>query len=95
MTQRDPLPGDKGIGNSRDGRISRPRIRPLTGDEIEIGLSGFPPLLTVDEAARLLRVSKSTLYGHVSRGKYRDAVKRGRPLVFYRDRLVRDYFRNR
>ncbi|MEQ9617043.1 MAG: helix-turn-helix domain-containing protein [Phycisphaerales bacterium] len=51
--------------------------------------------MTVDEAARLLRVSKSTLYGHVSRGKYRDAVKRGRPLVFYRDRLVRDYFRNR
>lgn len=73
----------------------RPRHRPLAQDELGTGLSEYPPLLTVDEAARLLRVSKSTLYGHVSRGKYRDAVKRGRPLVFYRDRLVRDYFRNR
>lgn len=85
--------GGNGERRSSEGGSSRPR--PLARDELGVGLSNYPPLLTIDEAARLLRVSKSTLYGHVSRGKYRDAVKRGRPLVFYRDRLVRDYFRGR
>ena len=87
--------GDEQSRRVTNDRTGHARPRSLSSEELDSGIGSFPPLLTVDEAARLLRVSKSTLYGQVSRGKYRDAVKRGRPLVFYRDRLVRDYFRGR
>ncbi len=72
---------------------SRPAPRSLTREELAGPLSEYPPIMTPDEAARLLRVSKSTLYHHVSRGQYRAAVKRGKPLRFWRDRLVREFFR--
>jgi len=71
------------------------RTGPLTRDELAGPLSGCPPFLTADEAARLLRVSKSTLYHHVSRGTFRGAVKPGKPLIFWRDRLVKAWFRPR
>lgn len=62
---------------------------------IDDSLSGYPPILTPDQAARLLQISKSTLYHHVSRGRYRGAVRRGHPLRFHRDLLVREFFRGR
>lgn len=68
---------------------------PLTDDELRHSLDGVPPILGVDQAARLLGVARSTLYHQVSRGRYRGAVKRGRPLLFFRDRLVREAFRPR
>ena len=43
------------------------------------------------EAAMLLRLKLSTLYRHVSEGKYSSAVKRGKPLRFWRDRLVQEF----
>lgn len=55
--------------------------------------SGYAPILTPDEAARMLRISKSTLYQHISAGRYRSAVKRGKPLRFLRDQLVREFFK--
>ena len=84
------------MGASPFGRGgARPAWRSGLSDE-ELGcLSGYPPLMTADEAARLLRISKSTLYSHVSAGRFRSAVKRGKPLLFFRDRLVRDYFAGR
>lgn len=53
----------------------------------------YPPLLTVQEAASLLRLRVSTVYRHVSEGKYRKAVRRGKPLRFYRDQLVKEFMR--
>lgn len=78
------------------GRPPVRRSRPITRDEIESAIDPreYPPVLTPDEAARLLRVSKSTIYHMVSRGCYRDAVRRGKPLRFWRDRLVRAYFKH-
>jgi excisionase family DNA binding protein len=65
--------------------------RKLTQTELDIALWNFPPVLTPREAARLLRIKVSTLYRHVSEGRYRAAVKRGKPLRFWRDRLIQEF----
>lgn len=69
--------------------------RKLKTDEIRAALDplDLPPILTLKEAARLLRLAESTLYRHVSEGRYAGAVKRGKPLAFWRDRLVQEYMR--
>ncbi len=62
--------------------------RKLTSQEMESALTGYPPILTPDEAAAILQLKVSTLYRHVSEGRYARAVRRGKPLRFWRDRLV-------
>ena len=80
--------------SSSDRRRAWRKPPPLTDDELAGALSDVPPIMTVDEAARFLRISKSTLYSRVSQGRYRDAVRRGKPMVFFRDRLARALFRD-
>ena len=80
--------------SSTDSRRGWLKPRPFSDAEISGALSDLPPILTVDEAARLLRISKSTLYSRVSQGRYRDAVRRGKPLMLWRDRLARAAFRD-
>jgi excisionase family DNA binding protein len=65
--------------------------RKLTLPELENSLTALPPILTPTEAARLLRLELSTLYRHVSEGRYGSAVRRGKPLRFWRDRLVQEF----
>lgn len=49
-----------------------------------------PALLTVDEAAKLLRVPKGTIYDWRSRGLLDTCSRRvGRRVLFVRDRLLR------
>jgi excisionase family DNA binding protein len=48
----------------------------------------FPPILTPDQAASLLQIGKNTLYRKVSEGCFSAAVRRGKPLRFWRDRLI-------
>jgi len=67
--------------------------RKLTQTELDAALGKLPPVLTPDEAAQLLRLKLSTLYRHVSEGRYGSAVKRGKPLRFWRDRLVKEFMR--
>ena len=69
--------------------------RKLTAQEIGHALetTEWPPILTPQEAARLLRLRVSTLYRHVSEGRYGGAVKRGKPLRFWRDRLIQEFMR--
>ena len=53
----------------------------------------FSPVLTVDEAAELLRVPKSTIYDWSSRGMLRGSARRvGKHLRIFRDRLLRQVF---
>ncbi|MCB9838997.1 MAG: hypothetical protein H6813_06630 [Phycisphaeraceae bacterium] len=66
--------------------------KPLNRREIHDAVGHLPPFIGADVASRVLGVSKSTLYKRVARGEYRDAVKRGKPLVFWRDRLIRRHF---
>lgn len=63
----------------------------LTQQEIESSLNQYPPILTPEEAAKLLQLKLSTLYRHCSEGKYSGAVKRGKPIRFWRDRLIQDF----
>jgi len=65
--------------------------RKLTCTELEAALRDIPPILTPEEAASVLRIKVSTLYRHVSEGRYGGAVKRGKPLRFWRDRLVKEF----
>jgi excisionase family DNA binding protein len=69
--------------------------RKLTADEILGAVNGtsWPLILTPEEAANLLRLKVSTLYRHVSEGRYHAAVKRGKPLRFWRDRLIQEFMR--
>ena len=65
----------------------------LTKDEVANAVDPYPPVLTPPEAAKLLRIKVSTLYRHVSEGKYGSSVKRGKPLRFWRDRLVIEFMK--
>ena len=65
--------------------------RKLTQAELETALKDLPPVLLPQEAAALLRLKITTLYRHVSEGRYSGAVKRGKPLRFWRDRLVQEF----
>lgn len=65
--------------------------RKLTQQEISASMPEYPPILTPQEAAGLLRIELSTLYRHLSEGKYNSAVKRGKPVRFWRDRLIQDF----
>lgn len=69
--------------------------RKLRSDEISDSFDSthYPPILTPQEAAQLLRLKISTLYRHVSEGRYGGAVKRGKPLRFWRDRLIQEFMR--
>jgi excisionase family DNA binding protein len=69
--------------------------RKLSIDEIAAapGVATLPPIMTPDEAAALLRLKLSTLYRKVSEGCFGGAVKRGKPLRFWRDRLVQEFMR--
>ena len=67
--------------------------RKLTQGELDPALANVPPVLTPQEAANLLRIKVSTLYRHVCEGRYGSAVKRGKPLRFWRDRLVQEFMR--
>lgn len=48
----------------------------------------LPPALTVDEAARLLRVNRKTLYDAVRDGRVPGVVRMGRTIRIGRDALL-------
>jgi excisionase family DNA binding protein len=53
----------------------------------------FPPVLSVEQAARLLQVPKATVYDWSSRGLLRGCSRRvGKHLRFFRDRLITTIF---
>jgi excisionase family DNA binding protein len=55
--------------------------------------SAIPVVLTVDEAAALLRVSKETIYDWSSRGLLKGCCRKvGKHLRFFRDRLLQKVF---
>lgn len=73
----------------------QPRSSGLTGAEIEraFRLGDHPPILSVKQAARMVGESESAIYRRVARGEFRSAINgRGKPLRFWRDRFVKEYF---
>lgn len=66
----------------------------LTTEEIQAAVdpASFPPLLTVRQAAALLQMSHHTLYKLAGDRRYAAAAARGKPLRFWRDRLLQIFF---
>jgi hypothetical protein len=53
----------------------------------------FPPVLDVQLVSRLLRLPVQTIYQMSSQGQFANcALKRGKRLLFYRDRLLQTIF---
>ncbi len=50
----------------------------------------FPPVLSLDQAAKLAHLVPSTLKRKVSEGHFMESVKRGKPLLFWRDKFVKE-----
>lgn len=65
--------------------------RKLTQQELGSALQKYPPIMTLSQASELLQLEISTIYRHISEGRYSGAVKRGKPLRFWRDRLIQEF----
>ena len=50
----------------------------------------YPPILCLKQASALAGPKPSTLKRKCSEGAFRKSVKRGKPLLFWRDRFVQD-----
>ncbi len=84
--QEDPSPTPK-------RRRATPR---LTQTEIAAAIEAvqakYPPILKLVEAAELARRTPGTLKRQISEGKFADCVRRGKPLLVWRDRFIKQIF---
>jgi len=56
--------------------------------------TNIPMILTLDEAAEIARCAPQTLRRHVSEGQYKDCVSRGKPLLFFRDKFIKEVMKD-
>lgn len=76
--------------------VARPSFAPLTQSDIREAFAApsvLPPILSLAEAASLVKLRPQTLKRKVSEGLYARSVVRGKPLRFWRDRLVAEVMR--
>jgi hypothetical protein len=66
----------------------------LTMEEIQAAVdpTAYPPLLNVHQAASLLQMSHHTVYKLAGDKRFAGATARGKPLRFWRDRLLQLFF---
>jgi hypothetical protein len=80
------------IRHGRRQMAMRPiRRKPLALDEVETAFKNeaqFPPLLSLDEAAQLAHFATTTIKRLASEGYFRNSVRLGKPIAFWRDRFV-------
>ena len=65
--------------------------KPLMSGEIETAFrtdTQFPPLLSLEQAAGLSHFAPGTIKRLASEGYFRDSIRRGKPIAFWRDRFV-------
>lgn len=65
--------------------------KPLSRDEVEAAFKNdprFPPLLSLEQAAQLAHLAPSTIKRLASEGFFRNSVRRGKPIAFWRDRFI-------
>jgi len=55
----------------------------------------YPPVLNLKQAAEISGVATSTLKRHISEGRYKDCVSRGKPLRFWRDKFVQEAMKDK
>ena len=78
MEQDSPAVAGNDVQSAQDG---------ARGDAGDPAVT-LPPGLTVDEAARLLRVNRKTLYDAVREGRVPGVVRMGRTIRIGRDALL-------
>ena len=71
--------------------ISRSEIRRA----FELLSDKYPPVLNLKQAAEIAGVATSTLKRHVSEGRYKDCVSRGKPLRFWRDKFIQEAMKDK
>ncbi len=50
----------------------------------------YPPVLNLQQAAAIANLAPGTLKRKVSEGCFKNSVKRGKPLLFWRDQFVQE-----
>jgi hypothetical protein len=68
-----------------------PGRKTLSRDEVEAAFKNdtrFPPLLSLDQAAKLSHFAPSTIKRLASEGFFCNSVRRGKPIAFWRDRFI-------
>jgi predicted DNA-binding transcriptional regulator AlpA len=92
--ETDKPPKHAGVPSRRKLRPRRDLDAAPTSAEIQsaVDATTYPPILDVHQAAALLQVSIHTVYRAVSEGRFKTAVRRGKPLRFWRDRLIAEFF---
>jgi hypothetical protein len=83
--------GPAGASVTAEEQDHRPDFEPLTVSDIQAAFavpSTYPPILSLIEAAGLVKLRPQTLKRKVSEGLFSSCVVRGKPLRFWRDRLV-------
>jgi hypothetical protein len=88
---RDSKPKYTTHESPTQGRREFTGRRRLSGDEVEAAFRNdtqFPPLLSLDQAAQLSHFAPSTIKRLACEGFFRNSVRRGKPIAFWRDRFV-------
>jgi hypothetical protein len=88
---KDPKPKYTAKESPTQGRREFSGRRRLSQDEVEAAFRNdtrFPPLLSLDQAARLSHFAPSTIKRLASEGFFRNSVRRGKPIAFWRDRFI-------
>jgi hypothetical protein len=69
----------------------------ISDEEIDRALetsdAQYGPIITLKEAAGIARVAPTTLKRWVSEGRFSQSAKRGKPLLFWRDRFIAEVMR--
>jgi alkanesulfonate monooxygenase SsuD/methylene tetrahydromethanopterin reductase-like flavin-dependent oxidoreductase (luciferase family) len=79
-------------------RFAKPRhpVVRLTTQEVAAAFEPlsqqFPPVLSLTQAAALAGLKAGTLKRKVSEGCYAGCVRLGKPLLFWRDRFIKQIF---
>jgi excisionase family DNA binding protein len=56
----------------------------------------YPPMLTIEQVARLLQVSRRTIHQWIAEGKFAGTTSKvGKHRRFLRERVVQNFFRNK
>jgi hypothetical protein len=91
--------GAQDVRGSRKQEVFDPdgsAFAPLTKEDIRQAFAvpaAVPPILSLSEAADLVKLRPQTLKRKVSEGLYAGSLVRGKPLRFWRDRLVGEVMR--
>ena len=97
LPKPDAGPRDVRVPNKLNAfYASDPTFEPLSADDIRQAFAApavIPPILSLAEAADLVKLRPQTLKRKVSEGLYAKSVVRGKPLRFWRDRLVGEVMR--